>query len=96
MNPQTRSLTSPAFTPDEFAVRHLGLSDADRAHMLSVIGSDSLESLLETTIPASIRLRELLSIKEPVAEHDVLNELRGTRRIRRINPRSAKVALKHY
>ncbi|MEY4996335.1 MAG: glycine dehydrogenase, partial [Actinomycetota bacterium] len=77
MNPQTRSLTSPAFTPDEFALRHLGLSDADRAHMLSVIGVDSVESLLETTIPSSIRLRELLSIKEPVAEHDVLNELRA-------------------
>ncbi len=75
MNPQTRSLTSPAFTPDEFASRHLGLSDADRAHMLSVVGVDSLESLLESTIPSSIRLRELLNLSAPVAEHDVLNEL---------------------
>ena len=77
MNPQTRSLTTPAFTPDEFASRHLGLSDADRSHMLSVIGVDSVETLLETTIPSSIRLRELLSIKTPVAEHEVLTELRS-------------------
>jgi glycine dehydrogenase len=77
MNPQTRSLTSPAFTPDEFAVRHLGLSDEDRSHMLNVIGADSVESLLEATIPSSIRLRELLSIKQPVAEHEVLHELRA-------------------
>ena len=77
MNPQTRSLTTPAFTPDDFASRHLGLSDADRTHMLSTIGVESLESLLESTIPSSIRLRELLSLKEPVAEHVVLNELRA-------------------
>ncbi len=77
MNPQLRSLTSPAFTPDEFASRHLGLSDDDRAHMLSVIGADSVESLLESTIPSSIRLRTLLALDTPLAEHDVLTELRS-------------------
>ena len=77
MNPQLRSLTSPAFTPDEFASRHLGLSDDDRAHMLSVIGAESVESLLESTIPSSIRLRTLLALDTPLAEHDVLTELRS-------------------
>ena len=77
MNPQLRSLTSPAFSPDEFASRHLGLSDDDRAHMLSVIGAESVESLLESTIPSSIRLRTLLALDAPLAEHDVLTELRS-------------------
>ena len=77
MNPQLRSLTSPAFTPDEFASRHLGLSDDDRAHMLSVIGAESVESLLESTIPSSIRLRTLLALDTPLAEHEVLTELRS-------------------
>ena len=77
MNPQLRSLTSPAFTPGEFASRHLGLSDDDRAHMLSVIGAESVESLLESTIPSSIRLRTLLALDTPLAEHDVLTELRS-------------------
>lgn len=77
MSPQSRSLTTPAFTPDEFAVRHLGLSDADRAHMLSVIGVNSVESLLDSTIPSSIRLRELMNLSAPVAEHEVLHELRA-------------------
>ena len=77
MNPQLRSLTSPSFTPDEFASRHLGLSDDDRAHMLSVIGAESVESLLESTIPSSIRLRTLLALDTPLAEHDVLIELRS-------------------
>jgi glycine dehydrogenase len=77
MNPQIRSLTSPAFTPDEFASRHLGLSDADRAHMLKVIGAQSVESLLESTIPSSIRMRTLLALDAPLAEHEVLPELRS-------------------
>jgi len=77
MNPQIRSLTSPAFTPDEFASRHLGLSDADRAHMLKVIGAQSVESLLESTIPSSIRMRTLLALDAPLAEHEVLSELRS-------------------
>ena len=77
MNPPLRSLTSPAFTPDEFASRHLGLSDDDRAHMFSVIGAESVESLLESTIPSSIRLRTLLALDTPLAEHDVLTELRS-------------------
>ncbi len=77
MNPPLRSLTSPAFTPDEFASRHLGLSDDDRARMLSVIGAESVESLLESTIPSSIRLRTLLALDTPLAEHDVLTELRS-------------------
>ena len=77
MNPQIRSLTSPAFSPDEFASRHLGLSDDDRAHMLGVIGAESVESLLESTIPSSIRLRTLLALDTPLAEHDVLTELRS-------------------
>ncbi len=77
MNTPTRSLTTPAFTPDEFAYRHLGLSDADRRHMLSAIGADSVESLLEQTIPASIRLRTLMSLGDAVPEHLVLDELRA-------------------
>ena len=77
MNTPTRSLTAPAFTPDDFAFRHLGLTDEERAHMLGTIGVDSVESLLEQTIPSSIRLRELLSLGRAVPEHKVLEELRS-------------------
>jgi glycine dehydrogenase len=45
--------------------------------MLSVIGAESVESLLESTIPSSIRLRTLLALDTPLAEHDVLTELRS-------------------
>jgi glycine dehydrogenase len=45
--------------------------------MLGVIGAESVESLLESTIPSSIRLRTLLALDTPLAEHDVLTELRS-------------------
>ncbi|CAB4556857.1 MAG: aminomethyl-transferring glycine dehydrogenase [Actinobacteria bacterium] len=72
MNTSLHSLTTPGFSPDHFAYRHLGLTDADRRHMLDAIGAQSLEELLEQTIPQSIRLTEALSVPTAIAEHDVL------------------------
>jgi len=71
-----RSLTTPAFDGEHFATRHLGLSEADRAEMLRVVGMTSLEELLEATVPGSIRLRERMNLAEPLTEFEVLNVLR--------------------
>lgn len=68
----SHSLTAPGFSHNDFAYRHLGLTDADRRHMLDTIGATSLEELLEQTIPQSIRLTEALAVPQAVAEHDVL------------------------
>ena len=38
----------------EFESRHIGLTEADQAHMLSVIGEASRRSLIEGIVPASI------------------------------------------
>ena len=72
-----RSLTTPAFPADNFATRHLGLSDADRHEMLRVIGFDSTEQLLDATVPGAIRMRERMQLSEPLPEHVVLEELRA-------------------
>ena len=77
MSPSPRSLTTPGFTPDDFAFRHLGLSDDDRAEMLRVIGIESAEALLNATIPSAIRLRDRLPLADAVSEHSVLEELRA-------------------
>ncbi|CAB4605831.1 unannotated protein [freshwater metagenome] len=77
MSPSPRSLTTPGFTPDDFAMRHLGLSEDDRAEMLRVIGFESVEALLDATIPSAIRLRERMPLSSSVAEHDVLAQLRA-------------------
>ena len=77
MTSTPRSLTTPGFHADHFAHRHLGLNDADRAEMLSVVGYSSTEELLEATIPASIRMRESMQLPEPLPEHEVLEKLRS-------------------
>ena len=77
MSPSPRSLTTPGFTPDDFAIRHLGLSEDDRAEMLRVIGIESVEALLDATIPSAIRLRERLPLDASVTEHEVLDQLRA-------------------
>ena len=77
MNTTHHSLSSPGFTFDDFAYRHLGLSDTDRAHMLSVLGVDSVEELLRQTVPASIRMNESMSLPAPLTEREVLVALRA-------------------
>ncbi|MEY3656232.1 MAG: glycine dehydrogenase [Actinomycetota bacterium] len=77
MSPSPRSLTTPGFTPDDFAIRHLGLSEDDRAEMLRVIGIESVESLLDATIPSAIRLRERMALQPSASETDVLTQLRS-------------------
>ena len=77
MSPSPRSLTTPGFTPDDFAIRHLGLSEDDRAEMLRVIGIESVEALLDATIPSAIRLRERMALQPSVSETDVLTQLRS-------------------
>ncbi len=77
MTSTPRSLTTPGFHADHFAHRHLGLNDADRAEMLSVVGFATTEELLEATIPSSIRMRDSMKLPEPLPEHQVLESLRS-------------------
>ena len=77
MDHPSDSLTSPLLAADGFAVRHLGLSDEDRMRMLEVVGAVDLDTLLDETIPESIRHRLPLALAEPLAEHEVLGELRS-------------------
>jgi glycine dehydrogenase len=64
------------FSTEKFTSRHLGLTEDDRAEMLRVIGYDSVESLLDATVPASIRMRMPIAIPSATSEHEVLSELR--------------------
>lgn len=76
MTTSPRSLTTPAFSAESFATRHLGLNDADRQEMLRVIGVSSTEELLDATVPGAIRMRERMQLAEPLPEHVVLEKLR--------------------
>ncbi|WP_185783462.1 aminomethyl-transferring glycine dehydrogenase [Croceivirga lutea] len=56
-----------------FALRHIGIREKDIEKMLSVIGADSIEELIEQTIPADIRLNEGLTLPEALTEQEFLN-----------------------
>ena len=61
---------------DSFVHRHLGPRDSDLPHMLSVVGADSLDALVEETIPPSIRLGRPLNLDPPVPEQQLLAQLK--------------------
>jgi glycine dehydrogenase len=60
---------------DTFAPRHLGPRDEDIEQMLKTIGVDSLDTLIDQTIPAAIRLKAALDLPEARSESEILAEL---------------------
>ena len=60
---------------DSFVNRHLGPGRDDQQAMLQAVGVDSLDALIEQTIPAPIRLQRQLSLPAPRPESDVLAEM---------------------
>ncbi|MCH7872297.1 MAG: aminomethyl-transferring glycine dehydrogenase, partial [Planctomycetes bacterium] len=61
---------------DTFARRHIGPRDDDIAAMLRAIGLESLEALVDATVPKNIRLERPLRLPEPLGEQAALDELR--------------------
>lgn len=72
--PDARSLLAPQ---DTFARRHIGPDAGEIATMLAAIGVDSLDALIDATIPTQIRLRQPLQLPAPRAESEVLADLRA-------------------
>ncbi|WP_369256777.1 aminomethyl-transferring glycine dehydrogenase [Geodermatophilus amargosae] len=70
--PSLRSL-SPA---GSFAARHIGPRGDETAAMLEAIGYDSLQSLVDATVPEAVRDRDGLSLPPAADEAAVLAELR--------------------
>ena len=54
---------------DLLASRHIGINEEDTAVMLRKIGVDSLDELINKTIPANIRLKEPLALAKPLTEY---------------------------
>ncbi|HEY7237344.1 MAG TPA: aminomethyl-transferring glycine dehydrogenase [Gemmatimonadaceae bacterium] len=61
-----------------FIPRHIGPSDAEQREMLQALGFESLDALIEATVPDSIRLRRPLAIHGGLSEHESLGALRET------------------
>jgi glycine dehydrogenase len=72
----TNSPTASLEACDTFARRHLGSNAEEIAGMLQVLNLESLNALIERTVPAGIRSTEPLKLPKPLAESDALDELR--------------------
>lgn len=62
---------------NNFIKRHNGLRPDDEAQMLKKIGIDSVDKLIDKTIPASIRMKKPLDLPEGLNEYEYLNHLKG-------------------
>ncbi|HEX4638123.1 MAG TPA: aminomethyl-transferring glycine dehydrogenase [Chthoniobacterales bacterium] len=61
----------------EFSRRHIGPNPAETAEMLSALGFEKLDALIDATVPKNIRLGRELNLPEAKSEADALDELRA-------------------
>jgi len=71
------TFTPTDYLPYDFANRrHIGPSPAEMDQMLAKLGVETLDELIEQTVPASIRQAEPLSFEKPRSERELLWEMR--------------------
>ncbi|RDZ27804.1 aminomethyl-transferring glycine dehydrogenase [Lysobacter silvisoli] len=61
---------------DAFLERHIGPNDAEIAHMLRVVGHDSLEALTDAIVPTRIKSPAPLALPAPMTEVEALAKIR--------------------
>ncbi len=62
---------------NEFQERHIGPRESDLKSMLETIGANSLEQLIEETIPRNIPLKHELTIGKPMTEFEYLHHIKS-------------------
>ncbi len=55
--------------------RHIGLSEEEKKEMLAEVGVESIEQLIEQTMPKDILLKEPLDLDEPLTEQEHLDSI---------------------
>lgn len=68
----------------DFRSRHLGSIGSDRASMIRESGFSSLEALIDTAVPASIRMAQPLKLPAALSEQDALSWLKSIMRKNRV------------
>ena len=58
-----------------FQKRHIGPNKTDEKQMLKSIGLNSLDELINETIPEDIRLKGSLNLDAPMSEYEYLNHI---------------------
>src|SRR5436190_4683571 len=65
---------------DSFAHRHIGPNKPARAAMLTELGFENLDELIDATVPKNIQLDGTLNLPEAKSENEALEELRNLAR----------------
>src|SRR4051812_29572841 len=71
------SLSESLRHPDRFVRRHIGPDPSEQQEMLGALGYQSLDQLIDATVPKGIRLNRPLRLHESKSEYNLLRELRG-------------------
>jgi len=61
---------------DRFLLRHVGPQEKDVIKMLEVVGIPSLDSLIERTVPANIRLSKPLNLPNAISEYQYFRRIK--------------------
>ncbi len=69
---------------NEFIGRHIGPNENETNQMLEKIGYESLEVLIEKTLPAAIRLKTPMQTSAPMSEYEYLTELKKTASLNKV------------
>ena len=62
---------------NEFLRRHIGPQESDLSEMFSAVGVDSLDRLINDTVPQSILTSASPENEDPKTEYEILNDLRA-------------------
>ena len=64
------------FDKERFLHRHIGSNSRQIQEMLSTVKAESLDQLIDETVPGGIRLKKELDLDEPMSEYRFLDEFR--------------------
>jgi len=67
-----------------FVSRHIGPDKSELESMLEQIGVSSLDELIDSVVPSSIRRKSPLDLPDPLGEFELLNELKDTAKLNKV------------
>jgi glycine dehydrogenase len=69
---------------EDFKNRHIATNAADTAAMLKTVGVNSIDELIEQTVPPQIRLKQRLNLPKAKSETDYLSNLKQTASLNKV------------
>ncbi|MET3114221.1 glycine dehydrogenase [Pedobacter sp. CG_S7] len=69
---------------EDFKNRHIATNTADTAAMLSTIGVNSIDELIEQTVPKEIRLKQPLNLPKAKSEAEYLSSIKQTAALNKV------------